>query len=251
MKLAVLASLGVVLSVGAGAHAQKCVPPDEMKPKLASTPSVEVINDLGVWFAQHEQFDCAVQVFATSLQQDPQQRDLRHVVFELGAALLYSGDAGAAITAFQQAESLGYRNANLHRLLASALDEQHSTADAIEEWKRALEFDPDSAPELESLSGDLLVAGRYQNAVDLLQQPRVRPYRSTALFLNLASALIQLGKTEAAASALEEGMNTYPASREIAQKLGAILIGLNRSAEAALVLKLAEQQAAAAGGTSN
>ena len=210
MKGTVLASLGVVLALGAAAHAQKCVPPDDMKPKLAGTPSVEVINDLGVWFAQHEQFDCAVQVFATSLQTDPQQRDLRHVVFELGAALLYSGDTGAAITAFQQAESLGYRDVNLHRLLAGALDAQHATADAIEEWTRALEFDPDSAPELESLSSALLVEGRYQDAVDLLQQPRVRPYRSISQFLNLASALIQLGRAEEAATALEEGMNTYP-----------------------------------------
>jgi Flp pilus assembly protein TadD len=69
----------------------------------------------------------------------------------------------------------------------------------------------------------------------------VRPYRSISQFLNLASALIQLGRAEEAAAALEEGMNTYPSSKEIAQKLGSILIGLNRNEEAGLVLKLTDQ----------
>jgi tetratricopeptide (TPR) repeat protein len=236
-----------LLVLPALAHGQNCVPPDEMKPKLVGTPSVETINDLGVWFAQHQQFDCAVQVFATSLQSDPQQRDLPHVIFEFGAALLYSGDAGAGVTAFRQAETLGYRDVNLHRILAGALDAQHATAEAIEEWKLTLAYDPDSTPELDALSTDLVAAGRFQEAADLLEQPRVRPNRSIPQFLNLAAALVQLGKAEEAVTALEDGMNTYPSSVEISQKLGAVLIGLNRNAEAAMVLKLTEQHACESG----
>jgi tetratricopeptide (TPR) repeat protein len=245
MRRGVIGWLGLVtVALSTAAHAQNCVPPDEMKPKLAGTPAVETINDLGVWFAEHEQFECAVQAFATSLQTDGQQRDLPHVVFEFGAALLYSGDSGASITAFRQAESLGYRNANLHRLLAGALDAQHATAEAIDEWRLALAYDPDATAELDSLSSDLVAAGRYQDAADLLEQPRVGPYRSVAQFLNLATALIQLGKAGEAAGALEDGMNTYPSSAEIAHELAAVLAGLGRKDEAELVLKLAEGMAA-------
>ncbi len=242
-----LLAIPALIALGPVAYAQSCVPPDEMKPKLAGTPSVESINDLGVWFAQHQQFDCAVQAFATSLQTDSEQRDLPHVIFEFGAALLYSGDTGASVTAFRQAETLGYRDVNLHRLLAGALDAQQMTAEAVDEWKLALAYDPDSTPDLDSLSADLLAAGRLQEAAELLEQPRVRPCRSITQFITLAAALVQLGKAEDAASALEEAMNTYPSSPEIAQKLIAILTGLNRNAEAAMVLKLAEQRAREAG----
>jgi tetratricopeptide (TPR) repeat protein len=237
-----LGSIAVALSMAA--HAQNCVPPNEMKAKLAGTPEVETINDLGVWFAKHKQFECAVQAFATSLQTDGQQRDLPHVVFEFGAALLSSGDAGASVIAFRQAENLGYRNVNLHRLLAGVLDAQHATAEAIDEWRLALAYDPDAAAELDSLSSDLVAAGRYQDAVDLLEQPRVRPYRSVAQFLNLGAALVQLGKAGEAAGALEDGINTYPSSAEIGRELATVLAGLGRKDEADLVLRLVEGMAA-------
>ena len=229
------------------APAQSCAPPDDLRAKLAGAPSSETLNALGVWFAQHQQFDCAVQAFATSLQTDAEQRDLPHVIFEFGAALLYSGDAAGGITAFRQAETLGYRDVNLHRLLARALDAQHATAEAIDEWKLALDYDPDSTPELDALSSDLLAIGQFQETADLLQQPRVRTWRSATQFVNLATALIQLGRAEDAATALQEGINTYPSSSEIAQKLAAVLTSLNRKTEAALVLKMADHQASEAG----
>lgn len=239
------ASLAIVVSVAlaASVYGQSCVPPEDMKPKLAGNASVEDINALGVWFAQHEQFDCAVQAFATSLQTDPRQHDLPHVAFEFGAALFYSGDAAASITAFQQAEKLGYRNVKLHVLLATALDTQHAIPDAIDQWRRALEFDPDATEELDSLSRDLLAAGKFQEEVDLLQQPRVMPHRTIAQFLNLADALVQLGRAEDAATALEDGLNTYPSSADIAHQLATVLTALNRNAEAAIVLRLSEQAA--------
>jgi tetratricopeptide (TPR) repeat protein len=250
MKCGVRAALlGLGLTVpGAALHAQNCVPPEEMKRDLAGTPSVDSINALGVWFAQHELFDCAVQAFATSLQTDPGQRDLPYIAFEFGAALLYSGDSAGSITAFQQAESFGYRGVKLNVLLATALDEQHLTVQAIEEWRRALEYDPDAAAQLDSLSRDLIEAGKYQDTADLLQQPRVLPHRTVAQFLHLAAALVQLGKPEDAATALEDGINTYPSSGEIAHQLAALLTSLKRDAEAAVVLKLAVEQAAGATG---
>lgn len=223
---------------------QHCVPPDTMKARLAADPSAETLNELGVWFAQRENYSCAAKAFATSLEANSQQKDLPHVVFEFGAALYYSGDIASSIAALQQAESLGYRDVNLHVLLASGLDAQHSTGGAIEEWRKALEFDPDAGLEVDGLSTDLVQSGKYQDAIELLMQPRVGPHRTEVQFMNLATALVHLGRREDAAVALQDGMNTYPASAEIAHQFALVLKSLHRDEEAAMVLRLsAEVQA--------
>jgi tetratricopeptide (TPR) repeat protein len=215
-----------------------------MKQQLSGTPSAEALNELGVWFARQNSFACAARAFATSIERDSQQKDLPRVVFEFGAALYYSGDTATTVTALQQAESLGYRNVKLNVLLASALDAQHSTAGAIEEWRKALEFDPEAALELDALSSDLNMASMYQEAVDLLEQPRVRPHRTVNQFMNLAAALVQLGRSEEATTVLEDGWNTYPASAEVARQLATLLTCLHRDAQAAMVLRLAAEEQA-------
>jgi tetratricopeptide (TPR) repeat protein len=245
LRIALRAFLIAPALLGAGeaaAQEQHCIPPQEMKLKLAATPTVEALNDLGVWFGQHDQFSCAVQAFATSLETDPQQHDLPHVAFELGAALFYSGDMTGAIAALQQAENFGYRDVTIHELLATALESQHSFDAAAEELRKALEFDPDATAVLDALSTDLIAAGRYQEAVDLLDQPRVGPQRSAIQFVNSGVALEQLGRAEEAAGALYDGLNTWPASNEIARQLAKVLTGLGRTDEAAMVLRVAASQ---------
>ena len=237
-----LFSVALLLLAISAAAAERCAPPPDLKPKLTATPSVETLNDLGVWFAQHDEFTCAAQAFASSLQTDLQQPDLPRIVFEFGAALFFSGDTAGSITALQQAETLGYRDLKLHEMLATALDAQHSTQDAIEEWRKALTFDPDAALQLDSLSTDLIAVHQYQQAVDLLEQPRVRPYRTVTQYLNLGAALVELGRPESAANTLEDGLNTYPSSAKLAHQLAAVLTSLHRDDDAALVLRLATEE---------
>lgn len=223
-------------------HAENCSPPSDMSAKLMGTPSVETLNDLGEWFAQHDQFSCAAQAFATSLQSDLQQPDLPHIAFEFGAALFFSGDIAGSIAALQQAESLGYRDVHLNLLLASAFDVQHATPDAIQEWRKALDFDPEAAVELDSLSTDLVAEHEYQEVIDLLEQPRVGPNRTARQYINLGSALVALGRTEEAANILEDGLNTYASSAELVHQLTTVLTDLHRDEEAAQVLGLSGEE---------
>jgi Flp pilus assembly protein TadD len=213
-----------------------------MRPTLAGTPTPAVLNDLGIWFAQHEQYGCAGQAFATSLQTDPEQKDFRHVVFMFGASLYYSKDMSEAVAALQEAERLGYRDAKLNALLASALDAQQDTEKAEAEWRKALEFDPESPVALDALSDDMIARREYEEAVKLLSQRRLGAVRSPRQVLNLSTALLQLHRAEEAARMLEDGLNTYPESQEIAHRLASVLTDLHRDEEAALVLKLAEAQ---------
>ena len=74
--------------------------------KFAGTPDVSALNDLGAWFGEQKNYSCAAQVFATSLQMDPKQKDMPHVAFMFGASLYHVGDTKEAIAALREAENL-------------------------------------------------------------------------------------------------------------------------------------------------
>ena len=91
-----------------------CTPPESMKAELQGKPNAAALNDLGVWFGEQKQYDCATSAFATSLQEDPDQKDVAHVAFMLGVSLDFTGDTKEAIGALQEAEQLGYNDIKLH-----------------------------------------------------------------------------------------------------------------------------------------
>lgn len=245
MKTMVLAASLAFISANcivAAAQDEHCSPPPEMKAKLAGKPDFATLNELGVWFAEHNQYACAGDAFATSLQTDPKQADFRHVIFMFGASLYYSGDTKEAAAALAEAERVGYRDAKLYTLQASALDAQQDTEKAEAEWRKALEYDPESSVILDPLSDDMISRHEYEATVKLLAQRRLNAVRSPRQVLNLGTALLQLGKADEAARVLDDGLNTYPDSREIAGQLSSVLTQLHRDQEAASVRKLAEAQ---------
>jgi Flp pilus assembly protein TadD len=246
-SLAKIVCSTVLLSAAGAAWAQSCQPPAELRPAQGQKPTTEQLNTLGRWFAEHEQYGCAADVFAASLQGDPNQSDGQHIVFLFGAALYLSGDVKEAIPVLQQAENIGYRDQRLNLMLAQALDQQHKTADAEEEWRKALAFDPESASILESLSNDLLSESKFAEVIAALDTRRLAPVRTPRLALNLATAYEKTQKLDAAEKVLRDAFNSNPDSMEIANELAGVLTQLNRKAEADLVLKLARARQEQAG----
>lgn len=241
MQLGIL--LASTFACFAGASAQgDCAPPEELRQKIAAQPTTDDLNTFGVWFADHEKFNCAVEAFATSLEKNQEQKDFRHVIFMLGASLYYEGNTKEAAEALKEAERVGYRDKKLYLLLASALDAQHDVPTAEEEWKKALNFDPDSPTVIDALSTDMIAAGQYQDVAQLLQSRRLAPLRSEQAFQNLGLALVELGKFDDAAQVLEDGLNTYPDSIHIPRQLAAVLTRLHRDDEAAAITRLADEQ---------
>src|SRR5260370_8463734 len=78
-------------AINAAASEQDCAPPEEFKAKLHGKPTVDVLNDLGVWFADQEKYACAADAFGSSLQTDAAQPGLPPVVFEFRATLYLYG----------------------------------------------------------------------------------------------------------------------------------------------------------------
>ena len=229
-------------AISAAASEPDCTPPEEFKAKLHGKPNADVLNDLGVWFADHEKYACAADAFGSSLQTDAAQRGLPHVVFEFGASLYLSGNTKEAIPSLREAERLGYRDEKLHMILAAALDSSRAVAEAEAEWRKALGFDPENTSALEALSSDLLTQGDYQATIELLDTPRLAAQRSAQQAMNLGTAYAKAGKLDEARRVLADGLNTNPDSFEVAQQLAGVLTQLDRRDEAAMVMHLAESR---------
>jgi Flp pilus assembly protein TadD len=231
-----------VVTATAAAAAQTCTPPDDIKAKLHDKPGAAVLNDLGLWFAQHQQYACAANAFGSSLQTDAQQPDLPHIVFEFGVSLYLSGDSKEAVPSLKEAERLGYRDSKLHVILATALDSARDFATAEPEWRKALAFDPDETTALDALSSDLLSDGDFKAVVELLDTPRLKAWRTAQQAMSLGTAYSKLGKPDEALRVLEDGLNTNPDSYDLAEQLAGVLTQQGRNDEGAVVFKLANER---------
>jgi len=160
----------------------------------------------------------------------------------LGVSLYFQGDAKEAIPALQEAEQLGYKDNKLHIILATALDGEHSTKEAEDEWRAALDVDPELSTALDALSSDLLLEKDFKDAIAALEVPRLLGQRTARQSLNLGAAYASTGQLEKAAAALRDGLNTTPDSAAIANQLARVLVELNRKDEAVTVLQLAVTQ---------
>ena len=219
-----------------------CRPPDDMKARFLDKPDADAYTDLGIWFANQKNYTCASDAFATSLQMDPDQKNLAHVAFMFGVSLYFQGDVQEAIPALQEAEKLGYQDNQLHIVLATALDSAHSTADAEAEWRAALDVDPELSTALDALSTDLIAEKNFQGVIAALEVPRLLGQRTPRQTLNLGAAYAAFGQLEKAAAVLRDGLNTTPDSVAIANQLARLLVELNRKDEAVTVLELAVAQ---------
>lgn len=216
-----------------------CTPPEAMKARLQDKPDAAAYTDLGVWFADQKLYACAANAFATSMQTQPDQKDMPHVAFMFGVSLYFSGDAKEAITALQEAEQLGYNDVKLHTVLAAALDASQQNKDAEDEWRAALAFDPESSVALDALSNDLLRDNDFAGTIALLQVPRLLGQRTAQQSLNLAAAYAGTARLDEAVRVLRDGLNTSPDSLALADQLAKTLVKLNRKDEAVTVLELA------------
>ena len=243
IKVGSLVLLSLLSSVAVLAQTS-CAPPESMKARFAGKPDISALNDLGVWFGDQKNYNCAAVAFATSLQMDPKQKDMPHIAFMFGASLYLAEDTKEAIPALQAAEKFGYRDIKLHLILAEALDGTHATAEAEEEWRAALEIDPEYSDALDKLSSDLIRDKNYKGVIELLDTPRLTPQRTVEQCLNLDTAYAGEGKLSDSARVLRDGVNTYPDSLPLAERLADVLTQMGKKDEAAQVLEIARARRA-------
>jgi Flp pilus assembly protein TadD len=246
LKLSRMAPLvpAALLLLGAGPLLAEatCTPPQSMKAQLQGKPTAAAFKELGVWFADQQQYACAADAFASSLQTEPDQKDAPHVAFMFGVSLYFSGDVKGATAALQEAEQLGYRDIKLHIVLATIFDSAQTTKEAEVEWRAALTFAPESSAALDGLSNDLILDGDFNGVIAELENPRLLGQRTPQQSFNLAAAYAGTAKLDEAVNVLRDGLNTSPDSLPLANRLASLLVQINRPDEALTVLDLALAQ---------
>ncbi len=229
--------LGVMIATCGlcAAGSSVCTPPQNLQTKLQTQPTADSYAEVGMWYANHDQYGCAVGAYRAALKREPKSAELLYL---LGLNLLRNRDFNDAIKPLQQSIELEPKVLKPHLLLATALEELHRGADARVEWLVALKIDPHSDVALEGASKNFLATRNFEAVIGLLgPQPK-----GEGLTLDLASAYQGAGSTDQAIEVLRKGLDANPSSRALTHELVANLALLQRYQEAArLGKKLVEQ----------
>jgi len=209
---AALTATGLATTNGAA-----CNGPQGLVATLHAHPSTENAIALGSWFANRQQYECAVETFHDALKTDPKSAQLRYLE---GLALVGTGKPDAATQDLLESTRLQPDAIKPHLVLAALYNESGKSDEADEQWRRALAIDPHSEVALEAFSSALLARKDYVGVVGVLQHAP----RTETLALHLAQALDALNYLDGASDVLLEAAKLSPDSLPLATTESVILI---------------------------
>jgi tetratricopeptide (TPR) repeat protein len=216
----VIAKVALAIATGLCASlcfAATCAGPPELQAKIRTQPDPENYVQLGTWFGDHRQYECAVEAFRAGLKLEPGSAQLYYLV---GLSLYSSGHSEEAIGPLQQSIQLIPEVFQPHHILALALNQLHRMPEADAEWEAALKIDPHSTEAFDGLSKSLLAEGNYRAVIALLQ---TAPPKEQDLALDLAQAYDMAGMLDEAIKTLQQALRVSPSSLPLSEKLVMIL----------------------------
>jgi len=219
---------GVFLAAGPPALAE-CTATPALEARVHDDPDVGAYTDLGTWYAQQQQFDCANSAFREALKLDPTSAKLNYF---LGLSLYSSHQAEAAIAPLQQSIQSDAKAMQPRILLATVLTVLGRKDDAIAQWQAALQIDPASTDALDGLATLLTDGGNPMAAVALLKPAQ----RDEDLNIDLARAYGQAGMLDDAATTTQDALATNPSSLRLTNALATVYVNQHRYQDAAKVL---------------
>jgi tetratricopeptide (TPR) repeat protein len=192
---------------------------------MRAQPTGDNAGVLGSWYASHQQFDCALDVFRAGLKADPQSAQLHYVTGLTLAALKRPDDA---ITELKTSTELDGSALKPHIILASLYDESNKPEDAEREWRKAFSIDPNAGPVLEGLSAEFMKRQDYPSVIQLLMDAP----KNEKLTIELSRALGLLNDYAAAGEVLQEALKAHPDSEPIMQAMIVVLVNQRKHEEA-------------------
>src|SRR4051794_30551121 len=157
----------------------------------------------------------------------------------LGNTLYQANRIPEAMDLFNRAMRL--KPAVGHYSVANALVLRGRTSEAIDQYKQALQIDPDYAEAHHNLGSAFLLMGRTPEAIEHYEQAlRIDPAFAGA-HNNLGNALVQTGRAAEAIEHYKEALRITPNSADAHNNLAAALAQMGRTSEAIEQLKAALQ----------
>jgi tetratricopeptide (TPR) repeat protein len=213
MNAGLVLALGILPAFASAA----CVDPPALKSKLQAHPDADTYAELGNWYGEHHQYDCATEAFHSALKLEPGSAQLSYLV---GLSLYTAGNAEESVAPLQQSIQLMPEVLKPHLILGAALDQLGRNPEGKKEWEDALKIDAHSTVALDGLSKNRLAAGDYPSVITLL-----RPLpRTEDLTLDLALAYGQGKMLPEAAKTLTEALRKSPSSLRLSGALATNLV---------------------------
>jgi len=194
-----------------------CTGPPALEAKLKAQPDADTYTQLGKWFGNHNQPECALEAFGNGLKLEPGSAQLYYLV---GVTLYSSGHPEEALKPLGQSIFLLPEVLQPHLLIASVLDQLQRHQDAIVEWQAALRIDHLSTEALDGLAKSLMALGDYNSAIQGL---RDAPHNET-LTIDLALAYGLANQLDNASEVLTQYLQRHPSSLPATAALVTVLV---------------------------
>jgi tetratricopeptide (TPR) repeat protein len=204
-----------ILAVSPCLHA--CTGPPALEAKLRTHPDADTYAELGDWFGDQKQYDCALEAFQNGLKLEPGSAKLYYLV---GLTLYASGHPQDALKPLGQSIYLSPEVLKPHLLLASALDQLRRHQEAIHEWEAALRIDHLSIEALDGMSNSLMAVGDNSAAIEVLSDAP----RNETLTLDLALAYGKANMLDKASEVLTKALQRNPSSLPLTAAMVTVLV---------------------------
>jgi tetratricopeptide (TPR) repeat protein len=219
-------ALVIAISGSCAASSSPCVPSQDLQAKLQTPPKADTYAEVGVWYADHGQYSCAVGAYRAAVKREPGSAQFLYL---LGLNLLRNGDFNDSVEPLQQSIAIRPEVLKPHLLLATAFEELDRPAEARNEWNAALKIDPHSDLALGGASKNLLAARDFGAVMNLLG-----PHpKGEGLTLDLAAAYEGDEAPDQAVEVLKKGLEETPTSGAMTKALITTLVLRARYQEAA------------------
>src|ERR1700722_5125957 len=194
-----------------------CSAPPALQAKLKAHPDADTYTEIGNWFGDRKQYDCALDAFQSALKLQPGSSQLFYLV---GLTLYASGHPQDAIDPLKRSIFLMPEILKPHLLLASAFAQLQRPQEARFEWEAALRIDHLSTEALDGMSKSLMEEGDYYPVISALQDA---PHNET-LTLDLALAYGKADLLDKASEVLTKYRQQHPASLPATSALVTVLV---------------------------
>jgi tetratricopeptide (TPR) repeat protein len=189
-----------------------CTAPKALEDKVHFHPDADTYTEIGNWFGDRKQYECALESFQSALKLEPGSAKIYYLI---GLTLYASGHPEEALEPVRKSIYLMPEVLKPHILHAAALDAVQRHDLALEEWEAALRIDRHSTDALDGLGKCLIAAGDYYSAIELLRQS---PHTET-LTLDLAVAYGKANMLDKAAEVLTQALQKTPTSLPLTSAL--------------------------------
>jgi len=201
-----------------------------LQARMAAHPDAQSFSELGAWFAERKQFQCAVDTLQAGLRLDPNSMRLNYL---LGLTMYSGGQVEKSLRPLEHSTELDPNALEPHLILGTALAQLQRQREARAEWQAALRIDPGSTVALDGLSKCMIAAGEYGPVVNLLRAAN----RNEDLTLDLAFAYDRGGMLERSSETLKAALRVNPSSTRLTDALARVYVQQHRSDTAAKLLK--------------